>query len=275
MSWDAFTGFAAAAALCWILGSVAAFVSKKKWPAAALSLLGTAVLLFFIVGMWVTLKRPPMRTMGETRLWYSLFLSLIGAVIYLSWRYKWILPFSTLMALVFLCVNLFKPVIHDRPLMPALQSPWFVPHVIVYMFAYALLGAATLYAVWLWIRMGRSKSGKSLERPSGTPPEPEEMRRLDILVRIGWAFLTFGMVMGALWAKEAWGDWWGWDPKETWALATWLGYLGYLHLRKRPPFKGDVRVAFAVLILCFLLLQMCWWGVNYLPSARGISVHTY
>ena len=161
MSWSLFVWFAAFAALCWVVGSVLAFVSKKTWPAASVSLLGTAALLVFIVGMWVTLKRPPMRTMGETRLWYSFFLSLIGVIIYLSWRYKWILSFSTLMSVVFLAVNLFKPEIHNRPLMPALQSPWFVPHVIVYMFAYALLGAVTLYAIHLWIRSSRSSGTAS------------------------------------------------------------------------------------------------------------------
>ena len=266
MSWSLFVWFAAFAALCWAVGSVLAFVSKKTWPAASVSLLGTVALLVFIVGMWVTLKRPPMRTMGETRLWYSFFLSLIGVIIYLSWRYKWILSFSTLMSVVFLAVNLFKPEIHNRPLMPALQSPWFVPHVIVYMFAYALLGAVTLYAIHLWIRSSRWAGRHRAD------PTLEEMKRCDVLVRVGWSFLTFGMVMGALWAKEAWGDWWSWDPKETGAFATWLGYLGYLHLRPR---KQDPHVAFAVLLVCFLLLQMCWYGVNYLPSAQGISVHTY
>ncbi len=297
MSWDLFVWFAAAAALCWIVGAVLAFVSKRTWPAAAVSLLGSVVLIVFVVGMWVTLKRPPMRTMGETRLWYSLFLSLIGVVIYLSWRYKWILSFSTMMSMVFLAVNVFKPQIHNQPLMPALQSPWFVPHVIVYMFAYALLGAVTLYAIWLWIRMSRLAGARRQDPTSG------DMKRCDVLVRIGWSFLTFGIVMGALWAKEAWGDWWSWDPKETWALATWLGYMAYLHMRRGPagviydadpsgdtlsescPAGGSLaftevsrrnaRLAFIALLICFLLLQMCWYGVNYLPSARGISVHTY
>ena len=86
MSWEMFTAFAVAAALCWVAGAVLAFVSRKAWPAATVSLLGTAVLLVFIVGMWVTLRRPPMRTMGETRLWYSFFLSAIGIVVFLSWR---------------------------------------------------------------------------------------------------------------------------------------------------------------------------------------------
>ena len=268
MIWDYFIWFAAVSALLWITGSVLAWRDRRS-PALVSYIAGTLVFFSFMIAMWVALERPPMRTMGETRLWYSFFLSAIGIVIFLSWRYKWVLSFSALMSVVFLCINQFKPEIHSRPLMPALQSPWFVPHVIVYMFAYALLGAVTLYAVWLWIHSSR------LAGASRAMPSPEEMRRCDVLVRVGWAFLTFGMVMGALWAKEAWGDWWSWDPKETWAFTTWLAYLGYLHLRKRPPFKGDVRVAFVVLILCFLLLQMCWWGVNYLPSARGISVHTY
>ena len=264
MSWAMFSWFAAAAALCWMLGSVAALTAKKTALPAAVSLLGTAMLLVFIVGMWVSLGQPPLRTMGETRLWYSFFLSLVGVGIYLRWHYRWILPFGSLMGIMFLCINLFKPEIHDQPLMPALQSPWFVPHVTVYMFAYALLGAATLYAVFLWIRSAR---------PGGTVV-PEEMGRCDALVRIGWAFLSFGMAMGALWAKEAWGDWWTWDPKETWAFATWMGYLFYLHLRRLPAGRKPQN-AFLVLLLCFLLLQMCWWGVNLLPAARGASMHVY
>ena len=94
----------------------------------------------------------------------------------------------------------------------------------------------------------------------------------DNLVRIGWAFLTLGMIMGALWAKQAWGDYWTWDPKETWAAATWLSYLLYLHLRPRPR---DNNIAFSLLVFSFLLLQMCWYGINYLPSAQGASVHVY
>ena len=97
------------------------------------------------------------------------------------------------MAVVFLCINLFKPEIHDQSLMPALQSVWFVPHVTVYMFAYAILGAVTLFALYLWLR------------PSGRFPSAEEMSMCDNLVRTGWSFLTLGMVMGALWAKQAWG----------------------------------------------------------------------
>jgi cytochrome c biogenesis factor len=128
------------------------------------------------------------------------------------------------------------------------------------MFAYAMMGAVTLFALYLWLR------------PSKKVPAAEEMGVCDNLVRIGWAFLTLGMVMGALWAKEAWGDYWTWDPKETWAAATWFGYLLYLHLRGQVK---DHNVLFALLVFDFLMLQMCWWGINYLPAAQGVSVHTY
>lgn len=257
MSWDSFAYFAAIAALMWIAGVAAAFRSRRK-TAAALSAIGSAALLAFIILMWAGLGRPPMRTLGETRLWYSLFLSLVGIAIYLRWKYPWTLAFGSGMSLMFMCINLFKPEIHSGALMPALQSPWFVPHVTVYMFAYAMLGAATICAVILWMKYRRD----------GIPAE--EMSRCDVLVRIGWAFLGMGMAMGALWAKQAWGDWWAWDVKETWALATWLGYLCYLHLNRRAQHS---RLAFVILCISFLMLQMCWWGVNLLPSTGSLHVY--
>ena len=85
--------------------------------------------------------------------------------------------------------------------------------------------------------------------------------------------MTLGMVMGALWAKEAWGHYWAWDPKETWAAVTWFSYLAYSHLTQHD--KSRRKLANWMLIISFLLLQMCWWGINYLPSAQGTSVHTY
>jgi ABC-type transport system involved in cytochrome c biogenesis permease subunit len=180
--------------------------------------------------------------------------------VYSRWKYKWILTFSTILSLVFICVNLFKPEIHSKTLMPALQSPWFAPHVIVYMFAYALLGAATVMALYLLF----------FKRTAATD---EEYAITDNLVYTGLAFMTFGMLFGALWAKEAWGHYWSWDPKETWAAITWFAYLIYIHYRQLPG--HNPRLALSVLLVSFILLQMCWWGINYLPSAQGTSVHTY
>lgn len=260
MSWDHFVIFAMAALLCWAIGAVAAWKEKGQFVVYTATLAGLAVFFAFILGMWISLERPPMRTMGETRLWYSFFLPLAGIITYSRWRYKWILSFSFVLSLVFICINLFKPEIHNKTLMPALQSPWFAPHVIVYMFAYAMLGAAAVMAVYLlWIKKKAT--------------EEREMELCDNLVNVGLSFMTLGMLFGALWAKEAWGHYWSWDPKETWAAVTWIGYLCYIHYRMNR--RQKVRVALVGLLICFALLQMCWYGINYLPSAQGTSVHTY
>ena len=257
MSWDSFIYFAIPAVLLWLVGAYGAWRDKSRWAYGA-TVVGLGVFFYYIASMWVSLERPPLRTMGETRLWYSFFLPLAGLIVYSRWRYKWILSFSTLLAVVFICVNLFKPEIHSKTLMPALQSPWFAPHVIVYMSCYALLGAAAVMALYLIIRRKASA---------------QEVDITDNLVYVGLAFMTFGMLFGALWAKEAWGHYWSWDPKETWAAITWLSYLVYIHYRLHRPQR--IRPALWMLIVSFVLLQMCWWGINYLPSAQGSSVHTY
>ena len=163
--------------------------------------------------------------------------------------------------------------------MPALQSPWFAPHVIVYMFAYALLGAATVMAVYLlffsqWtIKNGKLYKDNNSQFSTFNSQFSTELAITDNLVYVGLSFMTFGMLFGALWAKEAWGHYWAWDPKETWAAITWFAYLAYIHYRLMP--KHDVKNALWMLLISFVLLQMCWWGINYLPSAQGTSVHTY
>ena len=258
MIWEQFVYLAAVSVLFWGVGAFAAW-RDQKWLAFTATVLGLLAFFGYIVMMWVSLERPPLRTMGETRLWYSFFLPLIGLVVYSRWKYRWILSFSVVLSLVFICINLFKPEIHSKELMPALQSPWFAPHVIVYMFAYAVLGAATLMVVWMLF------FHKAIATTS--------FSALDNLVRVGLTFLTIGMLFGALWAKEAWGHYWTWDPKETWAAITWLSYLTYLHYRRLPHY--DSRLALWLLVVNFVLLQMCWWGINYLPSAQGTSVHTY
>ena len=259
MIWSYFIVFALLSVALWTTGAWAAWRNRRQLAFSATGL-GLAVFFAYILIMWITLERPPLRTMGETRLWYSFFLPLAGIIVYSRWQYKWILGFSTLLAAVFVCINLFRPEIHSKTLMPALQSPWFAPHVIVYMMAYALLGAAVVMSVYLLF----------CKKEAGTD---REMEITDNLVYVGLSFMTLGMLMGAIWAKEAWGHYWAWDPKETWAAITWLSYLVYIHYRLYRP--RSIRPSLWIIIIAFCLLQMCWWGINYLPSAQGMSVHTY
>ncbi len=260
MNWNNFIWFALPAMLLWGAAGITVYKSQKKL-ANFLMLCGIGVFAVFIVGFWINLERPPMRTMGETRLWYSFFLSAVGYVAYRRWKYPWLLSFSALVAIVFVCVNLFKPEIHSKNLMPALQSVWFVPHVTSYILSYAMLGAATI---------GSFVQLRIIHRQRAT--DRKLLDFIDNIVYIGFGFLILGMLMGAVWAKEAWGHYWSWDPKETWAFITSMAYLAYIHLRLHE--SKHIKVALWALPVAFLLLMITWVGVNYLPAAQG-SIHVY
>jgi len=146
-------------------------------------------------------------------------------------------------------------------LMPALQSIWFIPHVSMYIFAYALLSVAVIYALFLLLMKNNFKKQRQV------------MLLCDDLVYSGSAFLTMGILIGAIWAKAAWGHYWTWDPKETWAAITWLSFLFYIHFRLWKPAK--IKTAICLLFFSYLLLQICWLGVKYLPFLQGNSIHVY
>ncbi len=266
MIWLNFPIIALLAGLLWTTGIVLNLVPRNdgaralRLSADAVVLLGIGVLGSFIVALWLHLERPPLRTMGETRLWYSLFLTTIGFLTYLRWRYRWFLALSLGMAIIFLVVNYLNPDTYDKTLMPALQSPWFIPHVSIMLLSYALVAASSIVGA------------KALYQTYFGQYEADTLKLADNLVYIGFAFLTIGVSFGALWAKEAWGHYWTWDPKETWALLTWISYLSYIHFRWFQPEKH--RLQAWILFLAFFILLMAWFGINYLPSAQS-SVHVY
>lgn len=259
MTWNEYLWFAVPAMILWISGGLMVYTKAKQSVTDGLMIAGIIVFASFIVGLWIGQERPPLRTMGETRLWYSFFLALVGYITYKHWKYKWLLSFSGLVACVFVCVNIFKPEIHSKNLMPALQSYWFVPHVTVYILSYAMLGAATIASFIQIRKVNRGLVDKELSY------------FMDNLVYIGFGFLMLGMLMGCVWAKEAWGHYWSWDPKETWAFITSAAYLIYIHMRLQ---KYHPKITLWVLPIAFILLMITWIGVNYLPAAQN-SVHTY
>lgn len=254
IGWNIFPWVTIATAILAVVASVLALCNRRA-SALVASALSVVVLSAFVVMLWIGLERPPMRTMGETRLWYSLFLLVAGVATYARWRFKWILSFSALLATVFMVINCLRPELHDKSLMPALQSAWFMPHVAVYMFSYSLLGVATLMAIYHLVKH-----------------DERVLSAIDNMLGGGLALFTVGMLTGALWAKQAWGEYWSWDAKEAWAAATWFIYLAAIHLRLLRP--RATRSFCVLLIVGFLSLQMCWYGVNYLPSAEK-SVHSY
>ncbi|MDR0620998.1 MAG: cytochrome c biogenesis protein CcsA [Deltaproteobacteria bacterium] len=261
MNWAWHDYLAPLSIFLWVTGAFLAIRDRKYAPLLVLA--GAAVTLVFIVGLWIRLERPPMRTMGETRLWYSFFLSAAGLLAFKRWKYSWLLAFTAILASVFAVVNLVKPEIHSRTLMPALQSAYFVPHVTMYMLSYAVLAAS---AVGSFIQLRNiSRSGQ---------PDPGLYDFIDNVVYVGLGFLALGLIIGAAWAKAAWGHYWSWDPKETWALITLAAFLLYIHLRLSPAKMARPKLVLMVPPVGLILLLITWLGVSYLPAAQA-SVHVY
>jgi cytochrome c-type biogenesis protein CcsB len=146
------------------------------------------------------------------------------------------------------------------PLVPALQSNWLLLHVSVIMLAYAALALSFLAAaVYLTVYHGRSfhETAVSLDRFN------------ERAMALGYVLLTAGIVLGAVWANEAWGSYWSWDPKETWSLITWLVYTAAIHLRRTHGWQGRRMAWFSV--AGFAVVLFTYFGVNYLMS----SMHSY
>lgn len=261
MIWNNFIWFAIATVGSWIISIISLFYVKQKGLAELFAILGIIILSLFTTLLWIEMDRPPFKTMGETRLWYSIFLSTTGLLIYFKWHYKWLLSYSMAVATIFVLINILKPDIHSKYLMPALQSIWFIPHVTSYIISYAMLGAAAISGV--------AASKKVTEKDLEKRKKLEDFT--DKIVMAGLGFLLAGMLMGAVWAKEAWGHYWSWDPKETWAFITACAYILYIHMRRNKEYS---KMAFLLLPAAFILLLITWLGVSFMPWAQG-SIHVY
>jgi ABC-type transport system involved in cytochrome c biogenesis permease subunit len=135
---------------------------------------------------------------------------------------------------------------------PALQSWLFGPHVLVYMLSYILMTKAAVQAI-----------AQLTGRQSENLLAPEEATYR--MVCAGFPLLTLGLILGSIWGQNAWGDWWGWDPKELWSLASWLVYVGYLHFRymfgKRLP---RINSLWSVVGLVIIIITLLWINLSRL-----------
>jgi cytochrome c-type biogenesis protein CcsB len=148
------------------------------------------------------------------------------------------------------------------PLVPSLQSNWLMMHVSMMMISYATLLMGSLLSLFYlaFLFFQKEKSENLLET-------------MDIwsyrIIGLGFPFLTLGIISGAVWANEAWGSYWSWDPKETWALITWLVFAAYLHSRLIKGWQG--KKAAQIGGIGFLIIWICYLGVNFL----GKGLHSY
>lgn len=153
-----------------------------------------------------------------------------------------------------------------RELMPALRSGWLAFHVSTAIIAYGSFGVACAVSAMFLLR-GRMQSSDFWRK------NVPEGKMLDMIsyraVSLGFLFLTMVLVTGAIWAEQAWGSYWSWDPKETWALITWFIYSIYLHLRISRGWSGKSAAIFAV--AGFICVIFTYIGVNILLP----GLHSY
>jgi cytochrome c-type biogenesis protein CcsB len=168
------------------------------------------------------------------------------------------------------------------PLVPSLQSNWLMMHVSMMMISYATLIVGSLlsilYLAFLWFQSSRvqlsvdSSSNESALLQTRSA-KLSLLETVDIwsyrIIGLGFPFLTIGIISGAVWANEAWGSYWSWDPKETWALITWLVFAIYLHSRLLKGWQGQKAALLGS--SGFFVIWICYLGVNFL----GKGLHSY
>src|SRR5210317_122670 len=258
------------------------------------------LLLFFILGSrWIVAGYFPLSNLYES----LLFLTWTLLTIYLYLESKTnsrligsILIPITLLINGFANLTLSPEMQKSSPLVPALQSNWLMMHVSMMLLSYATLIMGSLLSI-LFLVISRYKEIDLKQVDNSSLPlynvmldyyeakvissstEISELGKLKLLqsldnwsyriIGLGFPFLTIGIISGGVWANEAWGSYWSWDPKETWALITWLVFATYLHARITKGWEGNRTAILGG--LGFFVIWICYLGVNFL----GKGLHSY
>lgn len=209
---------------------------------------------------------------------YEVFIlfSIITALLYLYYegRYKTralggfvLLVISA--AVAFLLWYTFDRGAHEiQPLVPALQSYWMKIHVPANFIGYGAFALAAMVGV-AYLAHGREETGAAGNMNSVLPSREILDDLMYKSIALGFAFFTVATILGALWAAEAWGGYWSWDPKETWALIVWLNYAAWLHMRLTKGWRGRPMAWWAIVGLFVTLFAFL--GVNMFLS----GLHSY
>jgi cytochrome c-type biogenesis protein CcsB len=237
--------------------------------AMALTWLATGLLLVGLVlrGLWA--GRAPWGNMYEFSLAWTFGILVVFLVVSLRRDIRWLgLP---VIFLSILSLGLAVTVLYTEAaqLVPALRSWWLIIHVAAAVICGgAFTVAAAISALYLWRDRAERKG-----RVTGFVASLPDAARLDTLAYRILAFAfplwTFAVISGAIWAEYAWGRYWGWDPKETWAFITWVIYAGYLHARSTAGWRG--RRAAYISLLGFVSFLINYFGVNIFVN----SLHSY
>jgi len=267
-------------------------------------LISTIILFFYLTWRWYNYKFFPLSNLYESLIFLACLLLLLYK--FFEEKTKSKIVGSLVIPLVllihgFASLNLPIAMQKSSPLVPALQSNWLMLHVSMMMLSYSTLLFGSLFCL-LYLALSNKSYKYSNKKENFSSQElysweiissdllaiekqvklekntnlKSRIRLLESLdnwsyrtIGIGFPFLTMGIISGAVWANEAWGSYWSWDPKETWALITWLIFAVYLHARLT---KGWIGRKTAILgSIGFFVVWICYLGVNFL----GKGLHSY
>nr|QVL25248.1 cytochrome c heme attachment protein [Gmelina arborea]QVL25422.1 cytochrome c heme attachment protein [Gmelina philippensis] len=262
-----------------------------------------------LITRWIYSRHFPLSDLYESLIFLSWSFSFIYIVPYFKKNQNLlstIIGPSAIFSQGFATSGLLTEIHESTILVPALQSEWLIMHVSMMILGYAALLCGSLFSVsFLVITVRKKKKFFStsnhllnlnenepfslgeieyinerrnvLQKISFFAPRnyyrAQLIQQLDYwsyrVISLGFIFLTVGILSGAVWANEAWGSYWSWDPKETWAFITWIVFSIYLHTRTNIKSKGTNSAIVAS--IGFLIIWICYFGVNLL----GIGLHSY
>ena len=258
-----------------------------------LARIGNAGLIFanfqlfaFFILRWVESHHFPLSNLYESLLFLAWCLTLghffVPAKVGSSLVVGAITAPSALFVNAFASLSLPATLKTAAPLVPALQSNWLMMHVTMMIVSYSMLILGSLFSIailFLSIPSFEVKRASSVSISADSLSENNNesmqglLKLLDNLsyrtLGFGFPILTIGILSGAVWANQAWGSYWSWDPKETWALITWVVFAIYFHFRFNQKWSG-IKPAF-VATVGFVFLWICYLGVNLL----GKGLHSY
>ena len=242
---------------------------KSSKIATGVFLASTIALALGVITRGISAERVPLGNMYEYSITGAFTFALAYLVVGLKHDLRWLgLPISILILIILgtAITLLYRP---SAPLVPALQSIWLVIHVSAAILSGGVfLLSNTVAGTYLWL--------DRMERKGERTPFAKRLPSLDVLDLLSYrlvAFVfplwTFAVIAGAIWAEAAWGRYWGWDPKETWAFITWILYAAYLHARVTAGWKGR-KAAW----LCLLAGSTYLFNYVYV-NVWGTGRHTY
>lgn len=242
--------------------SGAAFKKAALRKAAWVSLLvSAAVHLAYLIWRGIVAKRLPLANQFEFASTLAWVVALLGIFFCMRRREQmgWIVVLSTPAAFLIQSYAALQPR-EITELMPALKSAWFGLHIGSAVFSYAAFAVAALLGGRYLVLEKRQKDEKLLRQSDNLSYK---------LICFGFLMLSVVIFSGCIWAEQAWSTFWSWDPKETWALITWIVYAIYLHQRLRMKWRGKKMAWMAV--LAFIFVMFTFVGVNTLMK----GLHSY